>query len=166
MNVRLEQSSDAAAIFALTQAAFAEMPFSNGTEGPIINALRRDGDLTVSLVAEENGTLIGHIAFSPVTVSGERDKLYGLGPVSAAPDRQRQGIGSALIRKGMAHLPNAKAIFLIGDPGYYSRFGFLGDIGLTHGDVPSAYVQALFLDGQSRTGEIQYAPGFKTEPPS
>lgn len=160
MIIRPEQPADKDAIFALTQAAFASMPFSNGTEGPIINALREDGDLTLSLVAEEGGQIIGHIAFSPISLNGETEGLYGLGPVSADPKRQHSGIGTALIREGFSRLPDAKAVFLIGDPNYYSRFGFVGDCGLTYGDVPAAAVQGLFFDGQPRTGELKYAAGF------
>ncbi|MGB6229178.1 MAG: N-acetyltransferase [Litorimonas sp.] len=160
MIVRAERPGDEAAIFDLTQAAFAPMPFSGGTEGPIIDALRRDGDLVLSLVAEADAAIVGHIAFSPVTVSGESRGLYGLGPVSAHPERQRQGIGSALIREGLSRLPDARAVFLVGDPAYYSRFGFVGDCGLTHGSVPPHAVQGLFLDGRARSGEIRYAPGF------
>ncbi|MEM7730046.1 MAG: N-acetyltransferase [Pseudomonadota bacterium] len=160
MIIRPERPEDAPAIFTLTQATFADMPFSQGKEGPIVNGLRDDGDLLLSLVAEEDGCIVGHIAFSPVTVDGERDGLYGLGPVCADPERRRQGIGSALIREGLARLNDAKAVFLVGDPAYYSRFGFVGDCGLTHGDVPPRAVQGLFLDGRERTGEIVYAPAF------
>jgi putative acetyltransferase len=163
MIIRSETPADIDAIHDLTQAAFAPMPFSGGTEGPIIKALRADGDLTVSLVAEEDGKIVGHIALSPVTVNGEADGLYGLGPVSAHPDRQRQGIGSALIREALSRLPDAKAVFLVGDPNYYSRFGFIADCGLTHGEVPARAVQGLFLDERPRTGEIVYSPGFGPE---
>ncbi|MGB3456008.1 MAG: N-acetyltransferase [Litorimonas sp.] len=162
MRLRDESPADRPAIFALAQAAFAPMPFSSGTEGPIVDRLRKDGDLTVSLVAEDAGTLVGHIALSPVTVEGESDGLYGLGPVSVRPDRQRQGIGSALIREALSRLPDAKAVVLIGDPAYYSRFGFEGGCGLSYGQTPAAYVQGLFLDGTPRRGAICYAPAFDT----
>ena len=160
MIIRPEQPGDIETIHALTQAAFADMPFSSGTEGPIIKALREDGDLTLSLVAEENGEIVGHIAFSPVTIDGESDGLFGLGPVCAHPERRGEGIGSALVREGLSRLGGAKAVVLIGDPGYYSRFGFEGDCGLTYGEVPARAVQALFLDGNRRAGAIRYSPGF------
>ena len=160
MILRSERPGDEPAIFALTQAAFADMPFSNGMEGPIVDGLRADGDLALSLVAEDMGGIVGHIAFSPVTVSGEREGLYGLGPVCADPERRGQGIGSALVREGLARLPDARAVFLVGDPAYYARFGFLGDCGLSHNDVPARAVQGLFLDGRARRGEVRYAPAF------
>ena len=160
MIIRPERPGDEAAIFALTQAAFADRPFSNGTEGPIVDRLRADGDLVLSLVAERQGRIVGHIAFSPVTVSGERQGLYGLGPVCADPTLRGQGIGSALIREGLARLADARAVFLVSDPAYYARFGFVGDCGLRHGDVPARAVQTLCLDGQPRQGEIRYAPAF------
>jgi len=106
--IRDEAPGGIDAIFALTEAAFAPMPFSDGSEPHIINALRKDGDLTLSLVAEDNGEIpnkgiIGQITFSPVEIDGLTN-WYGLGPVSAAPHLQKQGIGSALINTGLARL--------------------------------------------------------------
>ncbi|MEL6687744.1 MAG: N-acetyltransferase [Pseudomonadota bacterium] len=162
MIIRPETIDDIEAIFHLTQAAFATMPYSDGSEGPIINHLRKDGHLLLSLVVDHEGEIVGQISFSPIALNGEMDGLYGLGPVSAHPDRQKQGIGSALIQEGISRLRDAKAIFLIGDPNYYSRFNFIGDCGLTYGEVPPEYVQGLFLDDNSRTGELQYVPAFDT----
>ena len=162
MILRPETSDDIEAIFDLTQAAFATMPYSDGSEGSIINRLRQDGDLILSLVAEIDGQIVGQISFSPISLGDESAGLYGLGPVSAHPDRQKQGIGSALIAEGIAQLTDAKAIFLIGDPNYYGRFGFTGDCGLSYGDVPAEYVQGLSLDGKSRVGALCYAPAFDT----
>lgn len=160
MIIRPETDKDHQAIFDLTQAAFADQPHSDGTEGPIINQLRKDGDLVLSLVAETRLGLLGHIAFSPVQVGNETDGLFAIGPVSVRPEHQGVGIGKTLIEDGIARLNDAKAIFLVGDPAYYERFGFKGDCGLTYGDLPPAYVQTLSLDGQTRQGEIIYAPGF------
>ena len=162
MIIRDELPGDIAAIFEITQAAFAPMPFSSGTEGPIIDRLREDGDLATSLVAEDAGEIVGHIAFSPVSVAGETEGLYGLGPVCAAPSRKHSGIGTALIEEGLSRLRamDARAVFLVGDPDYYSRFGFVGDCGLSHGTVPARAVQGLWLDGRARRGEITYAPAF------
>ncbi len=163
MIIRGEQPGDIAAIYAVTQAAFAPMPFSSGTEGPIIERLREDGDLTISLVADDAGEIVGHVAFSPVSIAGEVDRLYGLGPVCAEPSRKNSGIGTMLIKEGLSRLRalDAKACVLVGDPNYYARFGFVGDSGLTHGSVPSPAVQGLWLDGRPRVGEIVYAPGFR-----
>jgi len=160
--IRPETESDIEAIYAITQAAFADREFSGGTEGPIINALRADGDLTLSLVAEREGEIVGQITFSPVSIAGEIDGLYALGPVAVRPELRHQRIGSKLIREGLSQLQdrNAKACVLIGDPAYYSRFGFIADCGLTYKDVPVQAVQALIWDGQVRAGEIHYSPAF------
>ena len=101
--IRDERPGDFVAIAALTQAAFRDAEHSDGTEPAIVERLRTDGDLTLSLVAED-GELLGHAAFSPVTVSDGSTGWYGLGPVSVSPHRQREGIGSALIRVGLERL--------------------------------------------------------------
>ena len=104
MQIRPERPTDDDTIHDLTTVTFDPMPFSDGTEAPIIRALRRSGDLTLSLVAEEDGEVVGHVAFSPVTVDGADVGWYGLGPISVRPDRQRQGIGRALVADGLERL--------------------------------------------------------------
>ena len=144
------------------------MPFSDGTEPHIINALRKDGDLTLSLVAEVDGQIIGQITFSPVTLDGLTD-WYGLGPVAVDPEWQRgqkgQNIGSALIHVGLSRLKalEANGCVLIGNPDYYSRFGFRSaenKESLTYGEVPSEYVQWLSFGDDVPTGEVRYVRGF------
>ena len=92
----------------------------------IINALRAAGALTISLVAEVGGKVVGHIAFSPVTISDGSHDWYGVGPVSVLPEFQKQGIGKSLIQEGLSLLKaaGAKGCVLVGDPRYYERFGF------------------------------------------
>jgi len=164
MIIRDEQPGDIDAIFALTEAAFAPMPFSEGTEPHIINALRADGDLTLSLVAEVGGTIVGQITFSPVRLE-ELPDWYGLGPVSVAPNWQKGqksvSIGSALINTGLSRLKalSANGCVLVGNPDYYSRFGFRSG-GITYGDVPEAFVQWLSFGGDVPGGEVRYARGF------
>src|ERR1700761_8569377 len=97
MQIRAEHPGDHAAIRSLTTAAFQDAPHTNHVEAAIIDALRTSGALTISLVAIDKAAVIGHIAFSPVTINGEHLHWYGLGPVSVRPDRQRQGIGHSLI---------------------------------------------------------------------
>src|SRR5512140_1405980 len=94
--VRSETDADAATIADVTIAAFSTLPISNHTEQFIIAALRASKALTVSLVAELDGRVVGHIAFSPVAMSDGSPGWYGLGPVSVLPEYQRQGIGGAL----------------------------------------------------------------------
>ena len=163
MKIRPETPADLDAIYQLTQRAFAPMPFSDGNEGDCTNALRADGDLTISLVAEMDGELIGHIAFSPVTIAGDSDHWYGLGPVSAAPEKQKSGIGSALINRGLEMIKDlgAKGCVLIGDPNYYCRFGFVGDGRLTYKDLPKEVVQWLSFSGEKPSGVLRYSPGLE-----
>ena len=102
--IRDETKYDAAAITEVTVAAFESLEISNHTEQFIIEALRSAGALTLSLVAEVDGRVVGHIAFSPVTISDGTKNWYGLGPVSVLPMYQRMGIGKALIQEGLSRL--------------------------------------------------------------
>ncbi|MEM9668931.1 MAG: N-acetyltransferase [Pseudomonadota bacterium] len=162
--LRPELQNDADAITKLTSAAFSGHPYSNGTEPKIIEALRASGDLTLSIVAADQESLIGQITFSPITINGVHDGWFGLGPVSVLPDRQGEGIGSKLVRCGLEDLKArlAKGCVLVGDPAYYQRFGFQGDCGLTYGDVPAAYIQALVLTPPVRTGAVRYSDAFES----
>ena len=163
--IRPEHGDDVAAITALTAAAFAGVEHSDGSEPAIIDRLRADGDLTLSLVAvqeDAGGAIIGHIAFSPVTISDGTPGWYGLGPVSVAPAHQGAGIGGALIEYALAQLRihGAGGVVLLGDPAYYHRFGFTHDPALTYPGPPPEYFQRLVLAGASPNGVVQYAPGF------
>src|SRR4030042_2614542 len=124
--IRGETEADVSAITEVTVAAFRTMEISNHTEQFIIEALRAAKALTISLVAEVDARVIGHIAFSPVTISDGTQNWYGLGPVSVLPEHQRQGIGKALIHEGLSILRglNAQGCCLVGHPEYYKRFGF------------------------------------------
>lgn len=162
MQIRTEQPADDAAIHELTLAAFEPMPFSSGTEAPIIRALRAAGDLTLSLVAEDDGVIVGHIAFSPVTIDGVHAGWFGLGPISVRADRQRQGIGKALIERGVQLLreQGAAGVALIGNPDIYGRVGFESDGLLAYGNLDRRLVQRLVLSGSPPRGELKFAPGF------
>jgi putative acetyltransferase len=160
--IRDETASDMEAIYQLTQAAFADHPISNHTEQFIVNALRAAGALTISLVAEKDGEVVGHIAFSPVSISdGSRD-WYGLGPISVLPALQRQGIGQALMREGLARLKalGARGCVLVGDPAYYERFGFKSLPKLSHEGVPQKNVLALPLDDDQAEGVVTFHQAF------
>ncbi len=123
--IRDETKDDAAVITEVTVAAFEPMAISNHTEQFIIEALRFARALTLSLVAEVDGRVVGHIAFSPVAISDGTNDWYGLGPVSVLPMSQRRGIGKALIQEGLSRLKDlhAKGCCLVGHPQYYRRFG-------------------------------------------
>lgn len=162
ITIRPEAPNDAATIHALTQAAFRDMPFSDGEEAELIDRLRAEGDLTLSLVAEDAERIVGHIAFSPVTISDGSRGWYGLGPVSVWPGLHGQGIGGAMIRRGVADMQasGTKGIVLLGDPNYYARFGFEHDPKLVHPGPPAEYFQRLVLDGEAPIGTVRYASAF------
>lgn len=161
--LRKEQPGDEALIRKLTEAAFARMPYSHGTEAPIIDDLRREGDLTLSIVATSLSEVVGHIAFSPVTLDGESGGWLGLGPVSVRPDLQGNGIGAALVKEGAATLRamSASGCVLIGDPRYYRRFGFRSNGKLIYRDLPIAVVQTLPFKDEDAVGRLAFSPAFE-----
>jgi predicted N-acetyltransferase YhbS len=164
MQIRDERPADAAAIRAVTDAAFAGVPHSNQTESRIIDALRKAGALTLSLVALRREQLVGHIAFSPVLIDGVACDWYGLGPVSVVPELQGLGVGAALIRAGLERLRDigARGCVLLGDPRYYGRFGFVHDPQLTYAGGPPPAFQRLVLDGPPPHGAVTYHAAFDT----
>jgi putative acetyltransferase len=163
MQIRPETPADVTAITALTAAAFLNAPHTSHTEQFIVNALRAAGQLRVSLVAAEGATLLGHVALSPVTLSDGSTGWYGLGPISVAPAHQGQGIGSALMQQALAALQTlgAAGCVLLGDPGYYARFGFAPQPGLVLDGVPPEYFMALCLGGMLPQGSVQFHAAFE-----
>ena len=159
--IREERPGDEQAITALVDAAFRDAPHSDGTEAAIVERLRADGDLALSLVAAE-GSLVGHVAFSPVTLSDGTVRWYGLGPVAVSPRRQGEGIGTALVRQGLERLQAMEAggCVVLGEPGYYGRFGFRHDPRLAFPGPPPEYFQRLVLDGEPPAGTVRYARAF------
>jgi putative acetyltransferase len=163
--IRSETDADVSAITEVTIAAFKTLEISNHTEQFIIAALRASKALTVSLVAEIDGRVIGHIAFSPATISDGTRNWYGLGPVSVLPEYQRQGIGKALIREGLSRLKSlhARGCCLVGHPEYYKKFGFDNIPGLVHEGVPPEVFLALPFDGNNPQGTVTFHEGFKAD---
>ena len=163
--IRTETSADIDAITKVTTAAFETLQISNHTEQFIIEALRAARALTVSLVAEVDGRVVGHIAFSRVTISDGSRNWYGLGPVSVLPEYQRKGIGKALIREGLSRLKdlNAQGCCLVGHPDYYRKFGFDNVAGLVHEGVPQEAFLALSFDGHTPQGTVTFHEGFKAD---
>jgi putative acetyltransferase len=143
MIIRNETSSDIEAISKVTIAAFKNLAISNHTEQYIVNALREANALTISLVAEIDGQMVGHIAFSPVTISDGATGWFGLGPVSVLPEYQKKGIGKSLISEGLSLLKKSggQGCVLVGHPDYYKRLGFQNFPELVHEGVP----QEVFL---------------------
>ena len=126
----------------------------------------RDADaLTISLVAEAGGKVVGHIAFSPVAFSDGRPGWYGLGPISVLPELQKRGIGRSLMREGLSALRalGAEGCVLVGDPGYYERFGFRSLPGLVIEGVPHEYVLALPFHESPISGTVKFHEGFAAQ---
>ncbi|MBN1227181.1 MAG: N-acetyltransferase [Deltaproteobacteria bacterium] len=162
MIIRNEKDSDLASISEVTIAAFKTLPISNHTEQFIINVLRNATALTVSLVAEIDGRVVGHIAFSPVTISDGSTDWYGLGPVSVLPEYHRQGIGKALVNKGLSRLKalGGRGCALVGDPNYYKRFGFRNIPTLIHEGIPQEVFLVLPFDKKIPQGTVAFHEGF------
>jgi putative acetyltransferase len=160
--IRDETLADVNAISDVTIAAFKTLEISHHTEQFIIAALRAAKALTVSLVAEADGCVIGHIAFSPVAISDGSRGWYGLGPVSVLPEYQRQGIGKALIQEGLTRLKamDARGCCLVGHPEYYRKFGFVNPPELVLEGVPPEVFFALAFDGQASRGSVAFHDGF------
>ena len=160
--IRDETNADIDAIAEVTAAAFKTLEISNHTEQFIIEALRKAGALAISLVAELDGRVIGHIAFSPVIISDGTENWYGLGPVSVLPEFQRKGIGTTLIQEGLARLKDLEAdgCCLVGHPEYYKRFGFTNTPGLTLDGVPPEVFFALPFDANTPRGKVTFHEGF------
>jgi putative acetyltransferase len=165
ITIRSETDADGDAITDVTIAAFKTLEISNHTEQFIIEALRAAKALTISLVAELDGRVIGHIAFSPVAISDGTRNWYGLGPVSVLPEYQRQGIGEALIREGLSRLRDvyAQGCCLVGHPDYYRKFGFTNTPELVHEGVPPEVFFALSFDGHTPQGTVTFHEGFKAD---
>ncbi len=162
MIIRKETQADIEVITEITKLAFENHPYSRNTEQFIINALRADNALTISLVAEIDGKLVGHIAFSPVTFSDGSKNWYGLGPISIRPACQKQGIGTKLVNEGLNLLKDlgAEGCVLVGDPKYYIRFGFKSPNELKHEGVPQENFLALPFCNRIPKGTVQFHRAF------
>ena len=162
IEVRPESPSDVSAIETLTTAAFLDAPHTSHTEQFIVAALRRAGVLTVSLVAVEEGAVVGHVAVSPVVISDGAVGWYGLGPISVLPARQGQGIASRLMHEALGALRTraAAGCVLLGDPAFYARFGFRMEPGLVLPGVPPEYFQVLAFGATLPRGVVTYHAAF------
>jgi len=165
--IRPETVADIDAIRDVTVAAFRSMAISNHAEQFIIEALRDAHALTLSLVAELDGRIVGHIAFSPVVLTDGTSDWYGLGPLSVLPEYQRQGIGKALVEEGLARLKGmgARGCCLVGHPDYYRKFGFCNAPGLVLEGVPPEVFFALPFDDHMPQGQVTFHEAFKAGGP-
>ena len=130
--IRPEQTGDEAAVRTMVQRAFAGQPYSQGEEHEVVDRLRADGDLLLSLVALAGETIVGQISFSPALLENGEDGWVVLGPLAVDPACQRQGVGRALIAAGEAamRLRGARGMTVLGDPQFYARFGFAQNTGM------------------------------------
>lgn len=163
--IRKEQSDDVERIHEVTVAAFLDAPHTDHREQFIVQALRDSGALSVSIVAEDDGDIVGHLALSLVLISDKSDNWYGLGPISVVPSKQGKGIGSKLMKAAISELKqlSAKGCVLLGNPDYYHRFGFKPISGLILPGVPQEYFQALVFQGSLPQGSVTYHAAFSAK---
>lgn len=166
MRIRPETQADHDAIGRVTTAAFATTAHASGQEARIVEALRAAGALRLSLVTECEGAVAGHVALSPVTLDDGTPGWFGLGPVSVDPDRQGRGIGAALVRAALDRLPalGAAGCVVLGDPAYYTRFGFRHHPALRYPQAPAEYFMALGDAVPAAT--VAYHPAFHLPDPA
>ena len=159
LRVRPEEPADRDAIRTVHERAFGQ-----ALEADLVERLRRDADLVLSLVAVRED-LVGHVAFSRLELAEASVRAVALAPIAVVPELQRTGIGTALVREALERIAAAgeDLVVVLADPAYYGRFGFRTDVaqGLkTPYDGP--YLQALALSERGRTakGVVSYAPAF------
>ncbi|WP_204369368.1 GNAT family N-acetyltransferase [Pseudoalteromonas piscicida] len=166
MNIRPEITQDYEAIRSLTYLAFENHPHhepgAKPTEHLIVEKLRNTERLALSLVVEDGKSVVGHIAFSPITINGKASKWLALAPVSIAPKVQGKGIGSLLINRALEILKqrDVDGVVLIGEPAYYSRFGFNHSPRLTVSGIPAEYFMINSWCESIPSGEVGFDPAF------
>jgi putative acetyltransferase len=162
--IRAERPTDHAAIAGVIKAAFTGMPYADGDEDELVDTLRREGALSVSLVAEMAGAVVGQISFSPATASDGSSDWFALGPLAVLPAHQRAGIGAALVHAGLRAIDELRAsgCILTGSPAYYTRFGFGLSPSNTPPGEPTEFFMVKLLRGRLPTGPIRFHPAFNT----
>jgi putative acetyltransferase len=164
LQIRPERSADIASVHALNRAAF-----ETSTEADLVDALRERAEPIISLVADDAGSIVGHILFSPVTLSGHTElKIMGLAPMAVLPAEQRRGIGSALVRAGLERCKQlgCGAVVVLGHPEYYPRFDFVPASRFGMGceyEVPDEVFMALEIEPdilRGKSGTIRYHAAF------
>lgn len=160
MLIRNETRHDTLAIREVVTQAMRLLPQASGTEADIIDRLRAAEALTLSLVAEDQGEVVGYLAASGARIGAE-DGWGLIGPLAVLPARHGEGIGSALMTEVLLRLrQHHKGAALVGDPGYYHRFGFRGFPGLRVGEIPPQFVQALPFGPVAPIGELIHHEAF------
>lgn len=161
-SIRPEAPGDEAAIHDITKRAFVGRPHSDGDEAEVIDRLRGDGDLALSLVAVSAGTVIGQVSFSTARLSNGETGWYVLGPIAVVPERQGEGVGRALIAAGESAVRDlgAKGMTVLGDPQIYGRFGFVRDTPMRQEDELGTYLQVKTFGPAIPDTTITYARAF------
>lgn len=160
MLIRNEADIDASTICRVVTEAMKLLPQSTGTEAAIVERLRAENALSLSIVAEEEGKVVGYLAASRALI-GSAEGWGLIGPVAVQPSRHYQGIGSALMAEAIVRLrESCIGAVLVGDPGYYGRFGFQAYPGLWLANCPQKYVQALPFTSSEPRGELLHHPAF------
>ena len=157
--VRPERAGDAPGVRAVLEAAF-----GGRVEADVVDRLREAGDLILALAAELAGDVAGYVAFPrlDLDLGGRVVPVAGLAPVGVVPERQRQGIGTALVGAGLARLKDRgeRLVFVLGEPGYYGRFGFKVMDGFVS-RYAGPYFQALMLAPDApAAGRVTYPNAF------
>ncbi len=166
LTIRRESPDDYNGIYTITKAAFLDRPYAGGDEQDLVNLLRSTHALSLSLVATLEEHVVGHIAFSPAINTDDSGPWYAIGPVSVRPDKQRQGIGIALILEGLKQIKDLGAIgcILTGNPTYYQRFGFV----LSPDNVPAEESKDYFMVNTFKSmkpvGTFQFDKAFYSLP--
>ena len=165
LSIRSEAPTDYLAITAVTEAAFLDAPHTDHNEQFIVAALRDAEALTISLVAEVDSAVVGHVAISPVSVANATDGWFGAGPGSVIPLWQGKGIGSQLMRQALDMLTaqGASGCVVLGDPSYYKRFGFQNEPGLVLPGVHPEYFMAVSFGRALPSGVVAYHPAFEAK---
>lgn len=165
MIVRPETQLDAQAIERVTVEAFRNASHTSHTEQFIVRELRRSNALSVSMVAEADGEIIGHVAVSPVHIGDGAERWFGLGPISVLPGHQGKGVGTQLMEAALQKLraSSAQGCVVLGDPRYYGRFGFKPLAGLVLPGVPAEYFQGLVLGTGIPQGQVKYHDAFDAQ---
>lgn len=160
--IRPERRGDETAIHALTKRAFAGHPYSDGDEQDVIDRLRKDGDLLLSLVAEEDGAIIGQATYSRAILSNGEGGWMVLGPLAVDPTHQSKGVGRALMQAGEQAMKamGAKGITVLGDPELYRRFGYVQHTPLTLDGELGEFLQVKSFGAAIPATSLTYAPAF------